>query len=108
MIRTLNDSGVLANDRVDFDVHAVVHALLGENGAGKAVAFSMTFPAEEGHVYIDGSEVTINSPHAIRSIGRFISISCWSHDCSGERGLGLPSHGSLTDLKRIRADSGIG
>jgi simple sugar transport system ATP-binding protein len=58
--------GVLANDRVDFDVRAgEIHALLGENGAGKStlmkVLYGMYQP-DEGEVILDGRTIQIHSP----------------------------------------------
>jgi ABC-type uncharacterized transport system ATPase subunit len=58
--------GVLANDRVDFDLRAgEVHALLGENGAGKSTLMNILYglyQADEGEVLIKGKAVTIASP----------------------------------------------
>jgi len=102
--------GVLANDHVDFDVHAgEVHALLGENGAGKSTLMRILYGLyrpEEGHIYIDGSEATISSPHdAIRSgIGmihqHFMLVPTLT--VAENVALGLPSsRGPLTDLEAV-------
>jgi len=58
--------GVLANDRVDFDVHAgEVHTLLGENGAGKSTLMKILFglyQQDEGSVSFDGHPLNVTSP----------------------------------------------
>ncbi|HEX5838912.1 MAG TPA: ATP-binding cassette domain-containing protein, partial [Anaerolineales bacterium] len=58
--------GVLANDRVDFDLRqGEIHALLGENGAGKSTLMNVLYglyKAEEGEVFVDGRVMELHSP----------------------------------------------
>lgn len=57
---------VLANDHVDFSVRAgEIHALLGENGAGKSTVMSLLtgiYRADEGELLIHGKPCRIRSP----------------------------------------------
>ncbi len=99
--------GVLANYRVDFDVHAgEVHALLGENGAGKStlmkVLYGMNAP-DEGEILINGQPVTITSPTDAIALGigmihqHFMLVE--SLTVAENVALGLPSSREpLTDL----------
>jgi len=58
--------GVLANDRIDFEIKAgEIHAILGENGAGKTTLMNILFgllQPEEGDIYIRGEKVKFKSP----------------------------------------------
>src|SRR5512137_1046827 len=59
--------GVLANDRVDFALEkGEIHALLGENGAGKATLMNILYglyQPDSGEIRINGRTTTISTPH---------------------------------------------
>jgi simple sugar transport system ATP-binding protein len=65
--------GVLANDRVNFDLlRGEVHALLGENGAGKTTLMNVLYGLErpdKGRITLGGRPVTINSPSQAIALG---------------------------------------
>jgi ABC-type uncharacterized transport system ATPase subunit len=58
--------GVLANNKVDFDLRkGEVHALLGENGAGKSTLMNVLaglYRAESGSIKVHGKTVNFGSP----------------------------------------------
>ena len=58
--------GVLANDRVNFDVRAgEIHALLGENGAGKSTLMKILYglyQQDSGEIRLNGQVVDFRSP----------------------------------------------
>lgn len=65
--------GVLANDRVNFDLlPGEVHALLGENGAGKSTLVKIAYgfyQADSGEIHVEGKKVEIRSPRDARRLG---------------------------------------
>lgn len=102
--------GVLANDRVDFDVKTgEVHALLGENGAGKSTLMKILYGLyhpDEGEILLNGKPVTIDSPTDSINLGigmihqHFMLVE--SLTVAENVALGLPSsRGPLTDLDRV-------
>jgi len=102
--------GVLANDRVDFDVcSGEVHALLGENGAGKSTLMKILYGLyhlDEGEISINGTPVDISSPTDAINLGigmihqHFMLVD--SLTVAENVALGLPSsRGLLTDIDRV-------
>lgn len=65
--------GVTANDHVDFSAKAgEIHALLGENGAGKSTMMSMlsgVYRADSGEIRVNGRPVRIRSPKDAAALG---------------------------------------
>jgi ABC-type uncharacterized transport system ATPase subunit len=102
--------GVLASDRIDFDVKSgEVHALLGENGAGKSTLMKILYGLyhpDEGEILLNGKPVSINSPNDSISLGigmihqHFMLVPTLT--VAENVALGLPSsRGALTDLDRV-------
>ncbi len=102
--------GVLANDKVDFDViSGEVHALLGENGAGKSTLMKILYGLyhpDEGEILLNDEPVSIASPNDSINLGigmihqHFMLVQ--SLTVAENVALGLPStRGMLTDLERV-------
>jgi general nucleoside transport system ATP-binding protein len=102
--------GVLANDKVDFDVKSgEVHALLGENGAGKSTLMKILYGLyhpDEGEILLNGKPVTISSPNDSINLGigmihqHFMLVQTLT--VAENVALGLPSsRGMITDLDRV-------
>jgi simple sugar transport system ATP-binding protein len=102
--------GVVANDRVDFDVRAgEVHTLFGENGAGKSTLMRILYglyTPDAGEIRLNGEPVSIGSPadaiaHGIGMIHQhFMLVNTLT--VAENVALGLPSgRGPLTDLGRV-------
>ena len=102
--------GVLANDRVDFDVApGEIHALFGENGAGKSTLMRVLFGLyrpDEGEIRLRGDPVAITSPaaairHGIGMIHQHFML-VQTLTVAENVALGLKSsRGPLTDLGRV-------
>src|SRR3954470_20055601 len=64
---------VLANDRVSFAVApGTIHALVGENGAGKSTAMRIAYgfySADSGDVMVEGQARQLASPHDAIALG---------------------------------------
>lgn len=102
--------GVLASDRVDFDVRSgEVHALLGENGAGKSTLMKILYGLyhpDEGEILLNGRPVRISSPNDSINLGigmihqHFMLVQTLT--VAENVALGLPSsRGVLTDLEHV-------
>ena len=65
--------GVQALDKVDFDAFAgQVTALLGENGAGKSTLMKIlsgVYKADEGEIYLNGTQIQPQNPHRAQELG---------------------------------------
>jgi ABC-type uncharacterized transport system ATPase subunit len=64
---------VVANDHVNITVKpGTIHAIVGENGAGKSTAMRIAYgfyKADSGEVVVDGQAREINSPHDAIALG---------------------------------------
>lgn len=65
--------GVLANDKVNFDLRqGEIHALLGENGAGKSTLMNLLYGLynqDQGEIFVDGKLANIHSPNDAIDLG---------------------------------------
>jgi ABC-type sugar transport system ATPase subunit len=65
--------GITVLDNVDFDIYpGEVHALFGENGAGKSTFIKILcggYSPNGGEIHIEGSRVEIKNPSQTRSLG---------------------------------------
>ena len=64
--------GVVANDRVSFDLRRwEVHCIVGENGAGKTTLVNVLYglyQMDEGEILVEGQKVSIGSPREAMSL----------------------------------------
>lgn len=65
--------GVLANDKVDFDLKkGEIHGLLGENGAGKSTLVNILYglySQDEGEMFVNGIAVKVEDPNDSIALG---------------------------------------
>jgi general nucleoside transport system ATP-binding protein len=64
---------VIANNDVSITVHkGTIHAIVGENGAGKSTIMRIAYGfynADSGEIFVDGNKVEIRSPHDAIALG---------------------------------------
>jgi general nucleoside transport system ATP-binding protein len=64
---------VVANDNVSITVHkGTIHAIVGENGAGKSTVMRIAYGfynADSGEMFVDGEKVDIRNPHDAIALG---------------------------------------
>ncbi len=64
---------VVANDDVSFTVHkGTIHAIVGENGAGKSTVMRIAYgfySADSGEIYLNGQPAQIRNPHDAIALG---------------------------------------
>ena len=102
-------SGVVANDRVTFEVRAgEVHALLGENGAGKTTLMRILYglyQPDAGEIRVQGRLVRLRSPRQAIALGiglvpqHFLLVR--RHTVAENIALGLPGTRWLFPLRRL-------
>ena len=64
---------VVANNDVNITVHkGAIHAIVGENGAGKSTIMRIAYGfynADSGEIFVDGNKVDIRTPHDAIALG---------------------------------------
>jgi ABC-type uncharacterized transport system ATPase subunit len=104
--------GVVANDRIDFEIKAgEIHAVLGENGAGKTTLMNILFgllQPDEGEIYIRDNGVKFRSPLDAIDLGigmvhqhrKLVS----AHTAIENIILGHPRAGKILNLRRAEEE----
>src|SRR5437868_3644711 len=71
IIKTFGD--VIANNDVSINVErGTIHAIVGENGAGKSTIMRIAYgfyAADSGEIFVDGKKVDIRGPHDAIALG---------------------------------------
>src|SRR6478609_11942485 len=64
---------VVANNDVSITIHpGTIHAIVGENGAGKSTVMRIAYgfyAADSGEIFVDGNKVDIRGPHDAIALG---------------------------------------
>src|SRR5215212_9390563 len=64
---------VIANNDVSMHVHkGTIHAIVGENGAGKSTVMRIAYgfySADSGEIFVDGQPANIRNPHDAIALG---------------------------------------
>lgn len=105
--------GVVANDKVDFDLSkGEIHVLLGENGAGKTTLMNVLYglyQQEEGTILVNGKEQKITNPAKAIALGigmihqHFMLVDIFSVTENIILG-NEPMEGLKVDLKKARVE----
>lgn len=104
--------GVLANDKIDFDIKAgEIHAILGENGAGKTTLMKTLFghyQPDEGEIFLYGQPVTFKSPLDAIELGIGMVHQhrklVPAHTVVENVILGHPAAGKILNYKKVEAE----
>jgi simple sugar transport system ATP-binding protein len=115
--------GVVANDGVNVTVtHGTIHALVGENGAGKSTVMKILYGAQrpdEGHIVVDGVEQHFRSPKdaIAASIGMVFqhfmladNLTVWENVVLGSeprRGIQLDGVGARRRITELAKANGL-
>src|SRR6056297_412635 len=105
--------GVIANDKVDFELEkGEIHALLGENGAGKTTLMNCLYGflnADEGEIFINNKKVKVTNPNVAIAHGigmvhqHFMLVPPFTVTENIVLG-GEPSKNSMIDYKKARKE----
>ena len=115
--------GVVANDGVNITVRpGTIHALVGENGAGKSTVMKILYGAQkpdEGHIFVNGAEVHFKSPkdainHGIGMVFQHFmladNLTVWENVILGSEpmsGVQLNERKAKTDIAALAKANGM-
>ncbi len=115
--------GVLANDRVNFDLRkGEIHALLGENGAGKSTLMNVIYglySPDEGEFFLEGKQAQIRNPHDAIAAGigmvhqHFMLVPVFSVvdniilGSEVTKGLSLDIRSARREIRKLSQDYGL-